>query len=112
MTTPRNNVNPTRVDGSLGRRTKRRVAKLLKEWDATYGVRNSCQPAQRIFEAVMATGVTWDYVLLALSNLCMTQYSRMGKGKKNWYRRAVLLHKAMEFERSRKKARREMEEQS
>ena len=76
-------------------RVRRRIVKLLKECQDRGG---RIQGIQRILEPLIKAEC-WDRMLLALSNICVS-FANDGKpGRKLWYRRARVLHAAMEKER-------------
>jgi len=77
------------------------VTKKLRESQERCG---RIQGIQRILEPVIEAE-SWDRLLLALSNICVG-FANGGKpARKLWYRRARVLHAAMEKERLRRMAR-------
>jgi hypothetical protein len=76
------------------------VTKKLRESQMRCGC---IQGIQRILEPVIAAEC-WDHLLLALSNICVGFCNGGKTGRKLWYRRARVLHAAMEKERSRRLA--------
>ena len=82
-------------------RVHRCIMKLLKESQQRCG---RIQGIQRILEPVIEAE-SWDRLLLALSNICVGFANDGKSGRKPWYRRARVLHAAMEKERMRRLAR-------
>jgi hypothetical protein len=83
---------------------KKVVTKQLREAQDRGG---AIQGVQRILEFII-DAESWDRLLLALSNICVTNWNRK-KAQRLWYRRAIYLHRVMEKERSRRLAREGLE---
>jgi hypothetical protein len=81
------------------------VTKKLRESQERCG---PIQGIQRIVEPVIEAEC-WDRLLLALSNICVSFGNGGNPGRKLWYRRARVLHAAMEKERMRRRARESVE---
>ncbi len=85
-------------------RLTRKLAALLDQ-EAEHGGR-----AMALVRVLRALELDWDELLLALSNLAVFERDRVKTGRKQWHRRACLLHQAMEKERSRKAARKQAQQ--
>lgn len=79
-----------------GRQFARTAARTVTELAVLMG---RTEAIQRCIEGLFQAGVTWDELLLVLSNVCVERYKDGGKGRRQWHRRALVLHKAFESER-------------
>jgi hypothetical protein len=83
------------------KKVARIVTKKLRESQERCG---HIQGIQCILEPLIEAE-SWDRLLLALSNICVGFANDGKSGRKLWYRRARVLHAAMEKERMRRLAR-------